>query len=178
MIVTKQQWIESGYQLFAIQGAKAFTVEGLAKKIGVSKSSFYHHFAEQICFIEELMKLHLLRSNQIADKEKKAQTIQPELINILIEHKLDLLFNRQLRIHQDDKLLKKTLQDSNRIIGQEFILLWMRDTNLPLTFNQANGLLSLALENFYLKINEENLNQEWLGQYFKELKLVAQNFLS
>jgi hypothetical protein len=124
------------------------------------------------------MKLHLLRSNQIADKEKKAQTIQPELINILIEHKLDLLFNRQLRIHQDDKLFKKTLQDSNRIIGQEFILLWMRDTNLPLTFNQANGLLSLALENFYLKINEKNLNQEWLGQYFKELKLVAQNFLS
>jgi len=177
MIVTKQQWVTLGYKLFAEKGAKALSIEGLSKKMGVSKSSFYHHFTEQSFFIEELMNMHLDQSRIISEKEKLAKTIYTDLITILIEHKTDLLFNRQLRFYFDKPLYKQTLEESNKIVGHEFIFLWLRDTQLPLTIPQASGLLSLALENFYLRINEQNFTKEWLTDYFSELKKIAQNFV-
>ncbi len=54
-------------------------------------------------FVEELLNYHLEQSKIIAEKEKLAQTIQPELIEILVEHKTDLLFNRQLRFSSTAK---------------------------------------------------------------------------
>jgi AcrR family transcriptional regulator len=177
MLVTKQQWIEVGYQQFSRFGIDKLTVEGLARKMGVSKSSYYHHFAEQKVFLNELMAMHLRQSQIIADKEKRAQNIEPDLIHILLEHKTDLLFNKQLRIHNHQPLFKETLRASDFIVGNEFILLWIRDSQLPITINQASGLFALALENFYLKLNENTFNKEWLIVYFNELKTVVQLFV-
>ncbi|HPH20964.1 MAG TPA: TetR/AcrR family transcriptional regulator, partial [Haliscomenobacter sp.] len=111
-----------------------------------------------------------------ADKEKKAKNIDPELITILVEHKMDLLFNRQLRINQQHQHYKETLDKSNQIIGNEFVKLWAKDLNLNLSQGQLESLFELALENFYLQINAENLNPAWLSAYFNNLKRIARNF--
>ena len=100
MTENKDIWIKTGYEIFALAGENGLKIEVLAKKVGISKSSFYHHFADLEIFVEHLLKSHLIQSEAMADKEKNAKNIDPELINILVEHKLDLLFNRQLRINQ------------------------------------------------------------------------------
>lgn len=58
-------------------------------------------------FLDELLNHHLEQSKVIAKKEKSVQTIQPELIEILMEHKIALLFNRQLRFNLKKILILK-----------------------------------------------------------------------
>ena len=113
----------------------------------------------------------------MADKEQKANTVDPELIHILVEHKHDLLFNRQLRINQNIKAYADILIRSNKIVGDVFVYVWVKDLNLTLSQKQLEGIFTLALENFYLQINADNLCYDWLSAYFAGLKKIAQNFV-
>lgn len=176
MTETEKIWIETGYNIFAVSGEKALKVETLAKKVGISKSSFYHHFADLEIFVGCLLKFHLQQSEIIAQKEKSANSINPELIHILVEHKIDLLFNRQLRFYQQNKCYQETLMKSNQIIGNEFVRIWKNDLQLSLTQQQLESLFELSLENFFLQINEDNLNYTWLSGYFDNLKRIAKKF--
>lgn len=169
-------WIKAGYEVFAISGSGKLKIESLAQKVGISKSSFYHYFADMEVFTQLLMNYHLEQSKIVAEKERNAQNISPELIDVLIEHKIDLLFNRQLRFFQEKKLYKETLIKSNQIVGKEFITVWVKDLNLTLNRAQIESLFELALENFFLQINIENLNSQWLTAYFEHLKIIAKKF--
>jgi AcrR family transcriptional regulator len=173
----KELWIKIGYETFALSGYSGLKIEPLAKKVGKSKSSFYHHFADLELFTEFLLKYHIEQSYIIADKEQKANNIDPELINILVEHRLDLLFNRQLRINQNIKLFSETLVQSNKIVGEAFKTAWVKDINLQLTQKQIESVFALALENFFLQINADNLNYKWLSDYFTNLKKITNNFI-
>lgn len=172
----KQIWIQTGYKFFSISGQNGLKIEPLAREVGKSKSSFYHHFADLDLFIDDLLKYHIEQSYIIATKEHKANNINPELINILVEHQTDLLFNRQLRINQNIQSFSDTLHQSNKIVGDAFVNLWIKDLNLKLTQKQIEGIFTLALENFFLRINKDNLNHEWLSSYFDELKRITTNF--
>jgi AcrR family transcriptional regulator len=171
----KEIWIKAGYEIFALSGYTALKVEPLAKFVGKSKSSFYHHFANLELFIDLLLQHHLVASHLMADKEKKAKNIDPELINILAEHKVDLLFNRQLRINQNIKIFSETLIRSNKIVGDAFVAVWIKDLGLNLTPKQVEAIFTLALENFFLQINSDNLNYTWLSVYFQNLKKLVSN---
>lgn len=172
----KEIWIKIGYEIFAINGQSRLKIEPLAKSVGKSKSSFYHHFADLELYMDFLLNYHIQQSKIIAKKEQNAQNIDPELINILVEHKTDLLFNRQLRISQNIPSFAVALEQSNKIIGNAFVNTWVKDSNLQLTAKQIDGIFSLALENFFLQINIETLNYNWLSNYFKNLKTIANNF--
>jgi AcrR family transcriptional regulator len=176
MTEKQEIWIIKGYETFALFGEKELKIEKLAKDVGISKSSFYHHFADIDIFIEELLKHHLKISAVIAAKEKLAKTINPELINILLKHKTDLLFNRQLRINSNKSNYNDTLLKSNYIIGKDFISLWLTDTKLNILQKQAEVIFELALENFFLQINSDNLNKTWLENYFENLKRITRSF--
>lgn len=173
----KEIWIKTGYENFAITGQSGLKIEPLAKKVGKNKSSFYHYFADLELYIDELLEYHIKQSSIIAEKEKKATSINPELIEIIVEHKIDILFNRQLRINRDNKKLFKTLEKSNEIIGNDFVMLWVRDLELKLNQKQLESIFELAIENFYLQINAENLNPQWLADYFNNLKRIVKNFV-
>ena len=173
----KAIWIKTGYEIFALEGQSDIKIERLAKKVGISKSSFYHLFADVDLFIEILLKHHIKQSHIIADKEQRAKNIDPELINVLLEHKIDLLFNRQLRINQHVKSFSETLCTSNKIIGDAFKTAWAKDMNLKLNEQQTEGIFSLALQNFYLQINADNINYDWLSTYFINLKKIANSLI-
>ena len=173
----KEIWIKKGYEIFSISGQSGLKIEPLAKIVGKSKSSFYHYFADLELYIDELLKYHIRQSGIIAEKEQKAQNINPDLIEIIVEHKTDILFNRQLRINRDNKTFLNTLEKSEKIVGNDFVMLWVRDLDLKLTHKQLEGIFTLALDNFYLSINPDNLNYQWLSVYFKNLKKIVQNFI-
>jgi AcrR family transcriptional regulator len=176
MTETRDIWIQTGYKIFAFSGPEALKIEPLAKKVGISKSSFYHHFADLELFIEDLLKHHLQQSYVIADKENNCKNIDPELIQVLVDHKTDLLFNRQLRVLRAEKVFKEVLHKSDAIIGNSFLPVWIKELNLNLNPNQQKAIYELALENFFLQITPENLTQAWLGSYFANLKRIAQQF--
>jgi hypothetical protein len=45
-------------------------------------------------------------------------------------------------------------------------------------FNKTTsaGLFELALENFYLQINPENIEKNWLESYFENLNRIIKSF--
>jgi AcrR family transcriptional regulator len=173
----KEIWIKTGYEILAINGLNGLKIEPLAKKVGISKSSFYHHFADLELFIDHLLNYHIEQSHIIAEKEQKANTIDPDLIKIIVEHKLDILFSRQLRIHRDQKVFCEVLLKSNEIVGNAFVLPWVRELNLNLSLKQLQSIFELALENFFLQVSVDNLNHQWLTHYFNHLKKVIRNFV-
>lgn len=174
---SKEIWIKTGYEIFALSGQNGLKIEPLAKKVGISKSSFYHFFADLELFVDELLKHHIEKSYIIAQKEQNAKSINPDLIEIIVEHKIDILFNRQLRINRENKVFIDILTKSNEIVGNAFVLLWVRDLSLKLTQKQLESIFELALENFYLQISSENLNHQWLSNYFTHLKKIVENFV-
>lgn len=174
---SKVIWIKTGYEIFAQSGPAGLKIESLAKKVGISKSSFYHHFADLELFADDLLNYHIQQSYVIANKENSAKMINPDLINILVEHKTDILFNRQLRINRQDHRFSEILEKSNQILGNAFVLLWVKDLNLQLSEKQLAGIFELAIENFYLQINLNNLTVNWLSEYFVNLKRIINNFI-
>ena len=168
-----QVWINSGYLRFAEGGVAEVRIEAMARDTGISKSSFYHHFADLDVFFEALCTYHLEQAAIIAEKEAACTTIDPELIEVLTEHRTDLLFNRQLRVLRDDPVFGRCLRDADAAMGDGFIALWQRDLKLPVTHEQLRALFGLAIENFFLQLTPEHLNREWLRTYFKQLRLVV-----
>ena len=172
---SKDIWIQSGYELFADKGPSGLKIEVLAKKVGISKSSFYHHFADIEIFTQLILSHHLYNASIISEKEKRCENIDPELISVLLEHKIDLLFNRQLRVSRQNKIYEQCLCESNKIMGTSFINVWTKVLKPTLSPNVINGVYELALENFYLQITPDTLNRQWLSAYFKNLTRLVTN---
>jgi AcrR family transcriptional regulator len=174
---SKNIWIENGYKMYSSTGISGIKIEKLAKKIEKSKSSFYHYFADLECFEEVLFDHHYKQCLILAEKEKSCKTIYPDLINILLEHKTDLLFNRQLRIDRNNITVEKALEKSQKILGNYALMLWTKQINIKLSTDQLEGLFEIATDDFYMRINDNNLNYEFLSSYFKNLTQITEKFL-
>lgn len=166
----KNPWIVSGYEIFGLEGPKGLLIERLARKVGKSKSSFYHHFSEIEIFMEELLAYHLKRAEIIRTEEKKCKRMIPDLLDLLISNKTALLFNRQLRINRERPQFQKCYEEASQASASLIIKIWSDYLGIDPTLRINQLLLELAIENFYLHITNDNLNYEWLESYIKSLK--------
>ncbi|BDS13924.1 TetR/AcrR family transcriptional regulator [Aureispira anguillae] len=169
---SKQKWIKKGYETYALAGYKRLKIESLARVVGVSKSSFYHHFADLECFSDHLFEHHFKMCLILAEKERNCASIYPDLINILVAHKVDLLFHRQLRIHRHYDSVQIALSKANKILGNYATMLWAKQINLKLNTTQLEGLFELATDDFYMNINKDNLCYNSLKSYFQNLSRI------
>ncbi|MEQ9299568.1 MAG: TetR/AcrR family transcriptional regulator [Cyclobacteriaceae bacterium] len=172
----KQPWINAGYELFSKHGPDGLKVEVISRIVGKSKSSFYHHFADLEVFTAHLLRHHLQRSDIIVEKESQCKNVVPELLHVLVEHKQDLLFNRQLRVHRSNPEFEACFQKTSAEVGGAVLGIWAEALNLQDNSNLALMILRLSLENFYLQITEDTLTYEWLEKYLKDLQTMAGEF--
>jgi AcrR family transcriptional regulator len=175
MTAKQQPWIEAGYQVFAYEGPQGLKIEQLARKVGKSKSSFYHYFADLEVFTDQLLRVHLDRARIIAGKEAQAGNLD-ELIAVMVAHKQDLLFNRQLRVHRAHPAYEACFSTTNEMIAASLADIWVEILELRGHSYLARLVLKLSMENFYLQITEENLNHSWLTEYFRELRNTVRAF--
>jgi len=86
--LSRRRWLEEGLALLEEAGAEALTIESLTNRLGVTKGSFYHHFANYQNFKERLLEFWeeegTLRIIQWAEQEasppeKLARVIQASL---------------------------------------------------------------------------------------------------
>lgn len=52
---SKRDWLEEGVRALAEFGADHLTIDALTGRMGVTKGSFYHHFASYEAFVEALL---------------------------------------------------------------------------------------------------------------------------
>lgn len=177
MSITKaeQGWIDVGYRVFSLDGPGALKVEKLARAVGKNKSSFYHHFADLEVFTERLLEFHLSQARIVADKEAQSQN-EAELSEVILEHKMDLLFNRQLRIHRDNPDFKKCFDEVTSFATPAMLPVWKKIIGLSENTYLAEAVLALSLENFFLQITDETLTVEWLSTYFDKIRSMISHF--
>ena len=173
VLEAKQAWIYIGYDLFSKEGPKGIKVEVLAKKVGKSKSSFYHHFSDLEFFMESLLNLHLEKAKRISLQAAKCKKMAPDLLNLLIDIKQDLLFNRQLRINRQMPNFKQCFQAANKLVENAFLDVWAIELGLSEKKHLAQSVLSLTVENFYLQITEETLTYNWLKLFLIEIQAMV-----
>jgi AcrR family transcriptional regulator len=177
LIITEaeQGWIEVGYEVFALEGPNALKVEKLSRVVGKNKSSFYHHFADLEVFKRRLLEFHLSQARIVADKETNSQN-EAELSEVILQHKKDLLFNRQLRIHRDNPDFKKCFDEVTSFATPAVLPVWKKIIGLSENNYLAEAILALSLENFFLQITDETLTIEWLRAYFENIRSMIAHF--
>lgn len=175
MKTLEKPWIELAYEIFARKGPQGLTIEGLSKKIGKNKSSFYHHFADLEIFVNILLRHHLDQAKVIASKEANCTTLEA-LIEVLLEHKTDLLFSRQLRVYRENPKFEECFEKVNAMSVPAIIGLWSELIGLEDRSYLSGLVLQLSLENFYLQITEKTLHHDWLVEYFMGLKTMVDEF--
>lgn len=168
-------WLEKGYVVFAFEGPLGLKVERLAKSVGKSKSSFYHLFADIDLFTDQLLQHHLQQTIVVAEKEAQCEKLD-DLIDVFVEHKVDLLFSRQLRIHRQHPDFAECFAKSNELSMPHFIPLWADIIDLKENSYLAELVLQLSMENFFLQITDETLHPDWLRNYFSDIKALIRQF--
>ncbi len=110
-LLTRRRWLEEGLALLEEAGAEALTIEALTNRLGVTKGSFYHHFANYQDLKERLLEFWeeegTLRIIQWAEKqasppEKLARVMQASLHPPRLDVALRAwaLQDEQVRVHQ------------------------------------------------------------------------------
>ena len=112
----EQPWIETGYEIFSKEGPAGLKVEHIARLVGKSKSSFYHLFADTEIFQEKLLAYHQDRAVVIAAQARACKSMVPDMLNLLIKVKPDLLFNRQLRVHRTNPEFQQCFEKANGLV--------------------------------------------------------------
>lgn len=176
MKANHQLWIQEAYAIFAQEGPEGLKVERLARVVGKSKSSFYHHFIDLENFTQLLLDYHFERAKWIAEQERQCANVIPELLEFMLTIKTDLLFSRQLRIHRQASHFSQCFEATNKLVGEAIVGLWAKELGLTHNTKLANMVLMLSLENFYLQITKETLNYPWLEGYVLQLKHMVQEF--
>lgn len=166
-------WLEAGYQLFALQGPGALQVEPLARRLNRSKSSFYHHFGDLAVFQDALLEMHLTQSRLLARRESECANLDPDLIRLLLEFRTDLLFSRQLRIHQREPAFARCLQAASEAIGPEFWALWAREMDLATRPDVSRALYDQLQDTFFLHLTPETLTEEALRGFFQQVRQLV-----
>lgn len=166
-------WIETGYELFALHGPEALKVEQIARQVGISKSSFYHHFADMPVFIERLLEHHAFRAEMMEKKAKHLENFSPGYLHLLVEHRSDVLFQKQLRIHRENIRFQYCYQRAHDLVVGAVMGLWAEEIGIPGQLTTARSLLTVIADVFYQRLTKDNLNYEWLVEMLQETGLLV-----
>ena len=171
----EQPWIEAGYTAFALQGPDALKVEQLARQVGISKSSFYHHFADLPVFIERLQEHHLVRADALASKAAVCATFDPEFLHLLVDHRIDLLFQRQLRIRRNDASYQSCFRKAHVLVVERVMPRWAETLGIPGQLSPAREMLEVVSDVFYQRLTNDNLSYTGLVSLLKEIETFTRH---
>lgn len=168
----EQPWIEAGYKIFSSEGPAGLKVDQIARKVGISRSSFYHLFADLDIFREKLLAYHAERAKLGAEKVKLCKAIDPDLLLLILEEKDYVLFNRQLRIHRDNPVFKASFENALAVVAKENMMnIWGEMLGLQHSPHVTQNIFKITADIFFHRLTEENMNYEWLEGFLKEIKL-------
>ena len=171
----KQEWIEKGYFMISEQGFKAISVESLARLMNKNKSSFYHYFGNWETYEESLLDHHYQLSKPFAEKVAKCETIIPDIANLFIEHRTDIFFHKQLRIHRTKPHFQQCFESVFKLFEDAVLDKWSAFLGMNNQSFLASRFLVLLSENFLLQITHDQYNFDWLKNYFLENAKLMQN---
>lgn len=171
----EQPWIEAGYTVFALQGPEALRIEQLARQVGISKSSFYHHFADLPVFIEALLRSHQQRAEGLAVEATTCQSFDPGYVHLMVAHRMDLLFQRQLRMRRHEPEYQRCFEKAHNHVMEVVMPLWAKSVGVPGQLEAAREMLVVVTDVFYQHLTNENLTYASVSGLLKDIGEFIRN---
>ena len=176
---TRQQWIEKGYEHFALYGPENLSINKISKEIGSSRASFYHHFGDIDVFIEKLLDMHWQISQQFyLTGKKECKNYFPDLYVLLEQNPIPLKFNRQLFINRNkptyNYLFIKTYNEASKAFT---LSLFSEQFGLK-NNEETNNLWITVGESWYLRLDTNDLSAEKMQQTAKDIMNSILKFVS
>ncbi|MDB4582370.1 TetR/AcrR family transcriptional regulator [Draconibacterium sp.] len=169
--VTKQDWLESGYQHFATFGPDHLSIKRLSKELEASRGSFYNYFGDVDIFVDELLTMHWKIAVNFNNEGKQYCTqLFPDLYDALAKYPIPLQFNMQLFRHRHipayNFLFIKTYEDS----AKAFLLkLFAQEFNLSQPESELFNLWLTVGEAWYSRLNPDDLSSNTLQMHAREI---------
>jgi len=168
-------WTEAGYELFAREGFEAIQIEKLARLLQLNKSGFYHYFGDLEVFLDELLRLHRQKANLYMADIREVQTIDPEYFQIVVKHKVPVMFHMHLfrtKNKPEFTALAQTIDEEEEIIMGE---LWTAYLGFKGSSEAAIRYFNLVRDMINARMSFQNLDVEFLRVGVTEAKLIIQN---
>lgn len=163
-------WIETGYELFAAEGLEGIQVERLARVTTLNKSGYYHYFGDRESFLEHLMKYHLIQAHAIANDLRLIKNFDPDFIEILLKHSLQVIAHMQLVRNRHDKLLNEVFKQANGFVDLALLPSWAEFIGTPNNHEFALKYFEQVRDMFYSRITFKTMNHDFLKSLIYEAK--------
>lgn len=170
----KQAWIKKGYALVAEHGFEHLSINVICRAMDKSKSSLYHYFGDLEGFKEALMQYHLELAHGFAAEIRACQTAYPDLINVLMQHKVNIFFYKHFRIHRDSALHQRYNPQIFGLYEAAVLDKWAAHFDLKnkmLLVEKFNKFLS---EHFLMSISFDHYTEDWIVAYLAEIGALVQ----
>ncbi|WP_026968002.1 TetR/AcrR family transcriptional regulator [Algoriphagus terrigena] len=163
-------WIEAGYKLLAKEGLEGLKIERLARVLNLNKSGFYYYFGTLDSFVKQLIEHHVGMAKAIAEEIAICDDIDPDLLLLVIKHKIFFLAESQLLVK--NRQVDLDADEAGKIINDGVRSLWAKITGEPNDPRVSSALLSMIRHFLYARIDERNLTYEFIHQLSVETKEV------
>ncbi len=99
--LSAQDWIEVGRGILASEGDGALTVDALCARLGKTKGSFYHHFADREAYARALLdQWSRSFTEEIfpAVEQEEDLILAFEQLHVRLHHEYDMRLDRAIRV--------------------------------------------------------------------------------
>jgi AcrR family transcriptional regulator len=174
MAKNSAKWIETGYNLLAINGPEGVHIETIARILAANKSSFYHFFGTLEIFYDELMLHHYNKIDLALNDCKIARSLDPEYLEQVLKHRDAFMVQVQLSRHKNIPLFSKAFLLVNQKIDQSVLPVWNKHLGVFDNDNLSLLCLSFVRDTFYSRISFETFTYEFLHDIAVEAKKIVE----
>ena len=174
---SKEQWIETGYNVFAKEGLQGIRIEALARILGLNKSSFYYFFGDLENYKAELVRYHFTRADDLVSDISSCENFDPDFLNMLIRHKVTVIVHMQLVMHRTTPLFFNAFEKVNKVVDPKAMPYWAAFIGIPHNTELALQYWQVIRDMFYSRISFDNLTYSFLQTLAQEARGIAQKML-
>lgn len=167
-----ETWTKAGYELLATDGLSGIKIERLARILSLNKSGFYYYFGTMEGFLKNVLQYHVRMADGVAAEIARCETIDPDLLLLIIRHRTFFLVESQLLVKSNHAHAAPDMDEAGKIIAKELISLWRRIGDIPEEETVVHAYLNIIRHFFYARIDPDNLNYKFLHSLAAEMNEV------
>jgi len=174
--INKREVIDLGYQIFALKGPEHVD-ELVAQEVNLKRSEFHDQFGSEETFIEQLLSHHIALVDEFLEDTEQCKSWNPDLINLIVEYKTTVLFNRQLKLHSSDPVFSLTFNRISYLVRAQAFDHWRKYTDLWQHHELSLELYEVLRDVFHSRISSEKMNYEYLKSLTGEFRTLIEKLI-
>jgi AcrR family transcriptional regulator len=173
---TLQRWLDEAYKEFAISGPMNLKVDRIARKAGITRTSFYHYFLDKDALVKRLLEIHKNNIHAYLQELQNCNSYVPDVFLLMIKYKNVFLFHKQLGISRnvpEFHRLYLELMEKDSITSK----LWADYFNISINDEVAAKTHLFLSESLFNFITPETFDQDSLMRFALLSKTVIRDLI-